>query len=94
LQRDPARVSLSPASKTDSLRRINVLPERPMLGVELKLHPAAQTLAGTGGLVVERRVGGGARHRATPIMWSRVTSGTSSFSARPSVPAGRSGSTR
>jgi len=59
LQRDPARVSLSPASKTDSLRRINVLPERPMLGVELKLHPAAQTLAGTGGLVVERRIGGG-----------------------------------
>src|SRR5215207_8706766 len=33
-------------------------------------------------------------HLTTPIMWSRVTSGTRSSSARASVPAGRSGSTR
>lgn len=59
LQRDPARTSLSPVAKNDALRRINVLPERPMLGVELNLHAAAQPVAGTGGLVVERRVGGG-----------------------------------
>ena len=36
-----------------------MLPERPMVGIELKLHPAAQAIEGTGGLVVERRVGGG-----------------------------------
>jgi len=45
--------------KGDALRRITVLAERPMLGVELKLHSAAQAIVGTGGLVVERRVGSG-----------------------------------
>jgi hypothetical protein len=59
LQRDPARQSDRPAPTNDPLRRINILPERPMLGVELKLHPAAEAVAGTGGLVVERRVGSG-----------------------------------
>lgn len=45
--------------KGDSLRRIAVLAERPMVGIELKLHSEAQAIDGTGGLVVERRIGGG-----------------------------------
>lgn len=45
--------------KGEALRRIVVLPERPMVGVELKLYSTAQAMEGTGGLVVERRVGGG-----------------------------------
>lgn len=40
-------------------RTITVIPERPMVGVSLKLHPEARPVDGTGGLVVERRVGGG-----------------------------------
>ena len=34
-------------------------PERPLVAVELKKHPDAHDMEGTGGLVVERRVGGG-----------------------------------
>ena len=40
-------------------RRIKVIADRPMVGVNLKLHPSAKAVDGTGGLVVERRVGGG-----------------------------------
>ncbi|HMC10088.1 MAG TPA: hypothetical protein VKH44_02315, partial [Pirellulaceae bacterium] len=45
--------------KGEKLRRITVIAERPMVGVELKMHPAGHALDGTGGLVTERRVGGG-----------------------------------
>src|SRR5207244_3009120 len=45
--------------KGEKLRRITIIEERPMVGVELKLHATAREMAGTGGLVVERRVGGG-----------------------------------
>ncbi|HEY2411879.1 MAG TPA: hypothetical protein VGI40_06540 [Pirellulaceae bacterium] len=45
--------------KGENLLTIAVSPERPMLGVEMQLHSAATTMEGTGGLVVERRVGAG-----------------------------------
>src|SRR5207237_6680082 len=51
---DPAK-----PAKGEALRRIVVNDQRPMIGIELKLHAAAQPMEGTGGLVVERRVGGG-----------------------------------
>ena len=54
-----ARWSLQEAKKKNRLRTINVHPERPMVGVRFKKHVAATDVAGTGGLVVERRVGGG-----------------------------------
>jgi hypothetical protein len=47
------------AQKGVALWRINVLPERPMVGIELKPHAESQVMEGTGGLVVERRIGGG-----------------------------------
>lgn len=60
LQRDPARVAMeAQPPKGENLRWITVIEERPMVGVELKLHPAAREMDGTGGLVVERRIGGG-----------------------------------
>jgi hypothetical protein len=60
LQRDPSRRQPGAAPpKDDHLRRINITSERPMVGVALKLHPEAHEIEGTGGLVVERRVGGG-----------------------------------
>jgi hypothetical protein len=40
-------------------RTITILPDKPMLGVELKMHPQAQFVPYTGNLVAERRVGGG-----------------------------------
>ena len=40
-------------------RSIKFVGNKPMLGVELKKHPLGDFLAGTGNLVVERRVGGG-----------------------------------
>jgi hypothetical protein len=62
-----ARFSLQREKKSDdpklqkgeALRRITVLAERPMVGIELTLHSDAQAMDGTGGLVVERRIGGG-----------------------------------
>lgn len=60
LQRDPTRAATGGAApKEEPIRRINILAERPMVGVALKLHPEARPVEGTGGLVVERRVGGG-----------------------------------
>lgn len=47
------------APKGEKLLNIVVSEERPMVGVELQLHAAAAKMEGTGGLVVERRVGGG-----------------------------------
>src|SRR5205814_8340180 len=67
-ERDPGRMVQQPPPKDEKqpapptgekLRRITVIAERPMVGVELKVHPAGQALEGTGGLVIERRVGGG-----------------------------------
>ena len=40
-------------------RTIKVVAQRPMVGVRFKRHVAAADVPGTGGLVVERRVGGG-----------------------------------
>lgn len=51
--------SLPEQKKRNQLRSINILAERPMVGVRLKKHAEARDVAGTGGLVVERRVGGG-----------------------------------
>jgi hypothetical protein len=56
-ERQLARQTRAP--KGDNLLKITVSPERPMLGVDMQLHPAANKVDGTGGLVVERRVGGG-----------------------------------
>ena len=51
--------SLQETKKKNRLRTITIHPERPMVGVRFKKHLAAADVAGTGGLVVERRVGGG-----------------------------------
>ncbi|HZL90749.1 MAG TPA: hypothetical protein VFB96_20445 [Pirellulaceae bacterium] len=40
-------------------RTITILPDKPMLGVELKMHPQAQFAPYTGNLVAERRIGAG-----------------------------------
>ncbi len=40
-------------------RTIKVIPQRPMVGIRFKRHTDARDVPGTGGLVVERRVGGG-----------------------------------
>lgn len=53
------RVTQDAAGKRDSLSRIAVAEEAPMIGVALKLHAAGRYIAGTGELVAERRVGGG-----------------------------------
>jgi hypothetical protein len=49
----------SKPAKGEALWQITVSDQRPMVGVELSLDPAAQPIDGTGGLVVERRIGGG-----------------------------------
>jgi hypothetical protein len=54
-----ARWSLQETQKKNRLRTITVHPERPMVGVRFKKHVSATDIPGTGGLVVERRVGGG-----------------------------------
>src|SRR5207249_9125491 len=60
LQRNPSHVAIEQEPpKGEKLRRITIIEERPMVGVELKLHATAREMDGTGGLVVERRVGGG-----------------------------------
>jgi hypothetical protein len=51
--------SLQETKKKNRLRTITIHSERPMVGVRFKKHVAATDVAGTGGLVVERRVGGG-----------------------------------
>jgi hypothetical protein len=45
--------------KGEKLLEVVVSEERPMVGVELQLHAAGTKMEGTGGLVVERRIGGG-----------------------------------
>ncbi|MCI0357813.1 MAG: hypothetical protein L0211_04915 [Planctomycetaceae bacterium] len=40
-------------------RTIKLIPERPMVGVRFRRHTDSRDVPGTGGLVVERRVGGG-----------------------------------
>jgi hypothetical protein len=60
LERDPTRATAdAPAAKGQKLRRIMIAEERPMVGVDLRLHAAGRPMEGTGGLVVERRLGGG-----------------------------------
>lgn len=45
--------------KGEAVRRIRILPAQPMVGVALRPHRQAVAVEGTGGLVWERRVGGG-----------------------------------
>lgn len=45
--------------KKQETRKIEVLAGQPILAVKLKKHELAEDVRGTGGLVVERRVGGG-----------------------------------
>jgi hypothetical protein len=60
LERNPLiAAQQTKAAKGEKLYRITVSEERPMVGLELSPHPAASEIEGTGGLVVERRVGGG-----------------------------------
>jgi hypothetical protein len=60
LKRDPAKVAQEGTqAKGVALRTIEISAERPMVAVELKAHPQARSVDGTGGLVVERRIGGG-----------------------------------
>jgi hypothetical protein len=51
--------SLQSAKNPSENRSITILPDKPMLGVELKKHAQAQFVPHTGELVAERRVGGG-----------------------------------
>ncbi|MEX2173506.1 MAG: hypothetical protein WD872_04035 [Pirellulaceae bacterium] len=51
--------SLVAEKKKSGLRTIKIGEDRPMVGVRFKKHVAAVDVMGTGGLVVERRVGGG-----------------------------------
>jgi hypothetical protein len=48
-----------PSKKKAENREIQILPDRPMVGVELKKHEEADFVPNTGDLVAERRVGGG-----------------------------------
>lgn len=60
LPRDKVRLAKQARPpKDERLREILVGDGQPIVGVALKQHPAAQAMEGTGGLVVERRVGGG-----------------------------------
>lgn len=45
--------------KTNGKRTLNVLPGKPLVGIQLEKHPAADFLPHTGQLVAERRVGAG-----------------------------------
>lgn len=45
--------------KKKTFRGITIIEEKPILGIELRKRPDGMFLAGTGELVVERRVGGG-----------------------------------
>lgn len=51
--------SLKEDKKKNRVRSITIHPERPMVGVRFKKHVDAVDVAGTGGLVLERRLGGG-----------------------------------
>lgn len=60
LERNPLIVAQQPQPpKGQGLRRIVVSEDRPMIGVDLRLSPGGELIGGTGGLVAERRVGGG-----------------------------------
>ena len=48
-----------PSKKKGEIREIQILPDKPMVGVELKMHEEGQFVPHTGELVAERRVGGG-----------------------------------
>lgn len=45
--------------KTGGRHTLNVLPGKPLIGVQLDKHPLAEPVAHTGGLVIERQIGGG-----------------------------------
>lgn len=54
-----ARWSLPEVKKNGQRRMLTVVPEKPPLGVELKLHPQGSFVNDTGALLAERRVGRG-----------------------------------
>lgn len=45
--------------KTGGARSLDVIPGRPLVGIQMQKHPAARYLAKTGQLVAERRIGSG-----------------------------------
>ena len=48
-----------PNKKSGGVRSLEVLPDKPLVGIEFEKHPDAHFIEDTGQLVVERRVGGG-----------------------------------
>ncbi len=48
-----------PNSKSGGRRTLDILPGRPLIGIQLDKHPLAESVAHTGGLVIERQIGGG-----------------------------------
>ena len=59
LGRDTRLAGAEGLAPKDELAKITISEERPMLGIELEKHAEAHEISGTGGLVVERRLGGG-----------------------------------
>ena len=48
-----------PNKKSGGQRTLDVLPGKPLIGVRLEKHPLAEPVTNTGGLVLERQIGGG-----------------------------------
>jgi hypothetical protein len=48
-----------PNKKTGGQRTLDVLPGKPLIGIQLDKHPLAEPVTNTGGLVLERQIGGG-----------------------------------
>ncbi len=48
-----------PNKKTGGQRTLDVLPGKPLIGIQLEKHPLAEPVTNTGGLVLERQIGGG-----------------------------------
>ncbi|MDA1055136.1 MAG: hypothetical protein O3C40_32340 [Planctomycetota bacterium] len=48
-----------PNKKSGGLRTLDVLPGKPLIGIQLEKHPLAEPVPNTGGLVFERQIGGG-----------------------------------
>ena len=48
-----------PNKKSGGRRTLDVLPGKPLIGIQLDKHPLGKPVANTGGLVIERQIGGG-----------------------------------
>lgn len=48
-----------PDKQTDGRHTLDVLPGKPLVGIQLDKHPLATSVTNTGGLVMERQIGGG-----------------------------------